>query len=83
MDGKTRPIAFKCILERIHLSTCLLNAWQDVLSDHVRVGVVPKERSTRDLRWYSLLRCGLHSKMRRKAHVASPAVDESESCAVE
>jgi len=47
---ETRPIAFKCIVERTHLSTCLLNAWQDVLSDHVRVGVVPKERSTRDLR---------------------------------
>jgi len=47
---ETRPIAFKCIVERIHLSTCLLNAWQDVLSDHARSGVAPKERSTRDLR---------------------------------
>ena len=47
---KTRSIAFKCIVDRIHLYTCLLNAWQDVLSDHARSGVAPKERSTRDLR---------------------------------
>ena len=47
---ETRPIAFKCIVERIHLSTCLLNAWQDVLSDHARFGVVPKECFVCDLR---------------------------------
>ena len=47
---ETLPIAFKCIQEHIHSSTCLLNAWQDVLSDHARFGVVRKERSTRDLR---------------------------------
>ena len=50
---ETRPIAFKCIVDRIQSSTCLLNAWQDVLSDHVRSGVAPKERSTRDLRQLS------------------------------
>ena len=47
---ETRSIAFTCIQERMHSSTCLLNAWQDVLSDHAHVGVVPKEHSTRDLR---------------------------------
>ena len=46
---ETRSIAFECIVEHIHASTCLLNAWQDVLFDHARFGVVPKERSTRDL----------------------------------
>ena len=47
---ETRPIAFKCIVDRIHSSICRVHALADVLSDHVRSGVVPKERSTRDLR---------------------------------
>ena len=47
---ETRPIAFKCIVEHIHSSICSSHSWQDVLSDHVRFGVVPKERSTRNLR---------------------------------
>ena len=51
---ETRPIAFRCIVERIHLSTCLLNAWQDVLSDHVRSGVAPKECFVCDLRQPSI-----------------------------
>ena len=47
---ETRPIAFECIVERIHSSICSSHLWQDVLSDHARFGVVPKECSTRDLR---------------------------------
>ena len=47
---ETRSIAFTCIVDRIQSSTCLLDAWQDVLSDHAHFGVVQKERSTRDLR---------------------------------
>jgi hypothetical protein len=47
---ETRSIAFECIVDRIHSSICRLHAWQDVLSDHARSGVAPKERSTRDLR---------------------------------
>jgi len=50
---ETRPIAFKCIVDAIHSSICRLHAWQDVLSDHERSGVAPKERSTRDLRQLS------------------------------
>ena len=51
---ETRPIAFKCIVDAIHSSICRLHAWQDVLSDHERSGVAPKERSTRDLRQPSI-----------------------------
>ena len=47
---ETRPIAFDCIQDRIHLFICSLHSWQDVLFDHARFGVVRKERSTRDLR---------------------------------
>ena len=47
---ETRSIAFDCIEDRIHSFICLLNAWQDVLSDHARFGVVPKERFVCDLR---------------------------------
>jgi hypothetical protein len=47
---ETRPIAFECIVERIHSYICSSHLWQDVLSDHARFGVVSKERSTRDLR---------------------------------
>jgi len=47
---ETRSIAFKCTLDRIHSSICRLHAWQDVLSDHARSGVVPKERFVCDLR---------------------------------
>ena len=47
---ETRPIAFKCIVERIHLSIYRLHAWQDVLSLHAHSSTVQKERSTRDLR---------------------------------
>ena len=46
---ETRPIAFECIQERIHSFICSSHSWQDVLSDHARFGVVPIERSTRDL----------------------------------
>ena len=47
---ETRPFAFDCIQDRIHSFICSLHSWQDVLFDHARFGVVPKERSTRDLR---------------------------------
>ena len=47
---ETRPIAFECIQDRIHSFICSLHSWQDVLFDHACFGVVPKERSTRDLR---------------------------------
>ena len=50
---ETRSIAFECIQDRIHSFICSLHSWQDVLSDHACFGVVPKERSTRDLRQLS------------------------------
>ena len=50
---ETRSIAFECIVDRIHSSISRLHAWQDVLSDHARSGVAPKERSTRDSRQLS------------------------------
>ena len=47
---ETRSIAFECIQDRIHSFICSLHSWKDVLSDHACFGVVPKERSTHDLR---------------------------------
>jgi len=47
---ETRSIAFKCIVDDIHSSICCSYAWQDVLSVHAHSSVVPKERSSRDLR---------------------------------
>ena len=47
---ETRSIAFECMKDRIHSFICSSHSCQDVLSDHARSGVVPKERSTRDLR---------------------------------
>ena len=47
---ETRSFAFTCTVERIHSLICSSHSWQDVLSDHARSRIVPKERSTRDLR---------------------------------
>ena len=47
---ETRSIAFECIQHRIHSFICSLHSWQDILSDHARFDVVPKERFVCDLR---------------------------------
>jgi len=47
---ETRSIAFKCIVDDIQSSICYSHTWQDILSVDAHSSVVPKERSSHDLR---------------------------------